>query len=65
MLTNMSLAKYKSEFLKQGIDGKRLLEIDENSLEEAFQVRSKFHRKKLMRVVSGAIHSGTFISKDS
>lgn len=62
LLANMSLSQYSSEFAAQGIAGNQLLEIDENALLGSFQMTSKFHQKKLVRVISGAIHAGTYVS---
>ena len=47
----MGLSKYKEQFIKEGITGSLLSELDEEILETELNVKSRLHRLKLMRII--------------
>ena len=61
----MGLSKYKNAFQQRSVNGEQLAELDEKTLEEMFELKSNFHRKKLMRLLSGALHVSVYLSQDN
>ena len=49
----MGLSEYKDIFIKEGITGGLLSEFDEEILETELNIKSRIHRKKLMRIIQG------------
>ena len=47
----MGLSQYKEQFIKEGITGSLLSELDEEILETELNVKSQLHRLKLMRII--------------
>ena len=60
MIDIMGLGQYKKKFMQEHISGEILLECDEMVLQEELDVRSKIHRIRLMKVITG-LHSAKMI----
>ena len=49
----MRLERYSETFQKEQIDGKILIELDENILKEELGMTKRIHRLKLLNIING------------
>ena len=53
LLERMKLAQYKSAFEQESVNGKILLDCDDDILKDELGVKSRLHRIRLMQLISG------------
>ena len=53
VLDIIGLSEYKDVFIKEGITGSLLSELNEEILETELNIKSQIHRMKLMRIMEG------------
>lgn len=53
VLDSLGLGQYKDNFQKEEINGCLLIDLDEDILEKELNVKSKIHRIRIMRLVTG------------
>jgi hypothetical protein len=53
ILESLGLDRYKDQFITEQIDGHLLLSLTDEILEHELDIKSKIHRIKIMRVISG------------
>jgi len=58
----MALSQYKNTFQQNMVTGEMMAQFDEETLEKKYKMSTSFHRKKLMRVISGALNVETYFS---
>lgn len=45
------MEKYASNFQEMGVDGYLILDLEENDIEEELQIKTKLHRRKIMKAI--------------
>ena len=45
----IGMEKYSENFVEMGIDGLLILDLEESDIEEELQIKTKLHRKKIMK----------------
>ena len=65
LLDNMNLGAYKSVFEKENISGDILLGFDDGILERQLGIRSRIHRLKFMKLISGEYSAEKFLLHSS
>lgn len=53
VLDKIKLSQYKENFEREGINGCLFLDLDEDILENELDVKSKIHRIRILRLVTG------------
>lgn len=53
MLDKLGLGQYKDTFRNEAINGTIFIDLDEEIIENELKVKSKIHRIKIMRLVTG------------
>ena len=61
LLDNMRLSAYKSTFERENISGDLLLSFDDGILERELGVKSKIHRLKFMKLITGQYSAEKFL----
>lgn len=64
LLDAMKLGDYKPKFESEQINGDLMLELDDSILEHELGVKTRIHRIKLMKVISGAYPVGNYLKQD-
>ena len=53
LIVAMGLGQYKEKFMSEHISGEILLECDEEMLKDELDIRSRIHRVRLAKLISG------------
>ena len=61
LLDNMSLGAYKSVFEQEKISGDLLLGFDDSILEKELGIRSRLHRLKFKKLITGQYSAEKFL----
>ena len=64
LLDAMKLGEYKPRFETEQISGDLMLELDDSILEQELGVKTRIHRIKLMKVISGTYPVGNYLKQD-
>ena len=64
LLDAMKLGEYKPKFESEQINGDIMLELDDSILEQELGVKTRIHRIRLMKIISGSYPVGNYLKQD-